>query len=209
MKRLREIIGILIGLQVSGLGTAILFRLGAGSAPGAMITDGVSTFFNISYGIAGFCVNMFFLLLLFFTFPRIIGIGTVMATFFFGIFIDIGTFLIRGIPMETYPLLIQGGFLLLGSLLGAAGLGIYIAEDAGIGALDAPAIIGEKKYGLDFKICRWTQDVLLVIIGLVLGAGWGIGTIVATVLNAPIIRGVVAFRRKQKLKQYHKNLQDH
>lgn len=196
MEKIKKIMRIAVGLQISGLGTAILFRLGFGSAPGATITEGVAEFFGLNYTFSGLAVNLFFLVLLLLTYREIVGIGTVMATFLFGVFIDTGTFLIRGIPLESYALGIRLVFLLIGSILAAAGLGYYIGEDAGVGALDAPAIIGERKYGLDFKKCRWAQDALMMVLGVLMGASRGVGTVVATVVNAPVMDFVL--RRKRR-----------
>ena len=76
---------VLLGLFIAGLGTAFLYELGWGSNPSATMIEGTSIFFNLSYGLAGIAINIVFLILLFILDRKLIGVGTVLTTFFFSL----------------------------------------------------------------------------------------------------------------------------
>lgn len=94
---------ICIGLFITGIGTAMMYMVNWGSAPAATIGDGVHVAFHLSYGVAGILVNIFFLVVLVFLDRKLISIGTILATFFMGIFIDVGVFLIQPFQYTSCP----------------------------------------------------------------------------------------------------------
>lgn len=188
--KFRKIIKILVGLFISGLGTAFLFELGWGSAPTSTIIEGVSRYFNLGFGLSSFSVNLAFLLLLFIFDKSLIGLGTILAALFLGIFIDLGTFIVKALQIPDMNLYLKFLMLLIGSTLNPIGLAYYMGQLMGSGAADSMSVIVHKKLNIEFKYSRWATDFLFMLLGIILGASWGIGTIATFILSGPIMQFV-------------------
>ncbi len=184
-------IKILLGLLISGIGTAFLFDLGWGSAPAATITEGVAVFFNLTYGLSGIVVNVIFLVLLMIFGRQLIGVGTILATFFFGYFIDAGVFLIAPLNIDVMGTPMKLVMLLVGCVLTAVGLGYYVGQFYGTGAIDGMSVIINEKTNIQFRYCRWAMDVVLMVLGVAMGAAWGVGTVVSIVVTGPIMQVII------------------
>jgi len=195
---------VCIGLLVTGIGTAFMYDLGWGSAPAATISDGVHMAFGLSYGVAGIACNFFFLAILVITDRKLISVGTILATFFLGFFIDVGVFLISPLQIIDMNAPMRILMLLIGCILTAIGLGYYVGINFGMGAIDGLSVMLNKKTKLSFKTCRWIVDIFLMIFGVAMGAAWGIGTIVSIVLTGPIMQVVISLVEKKAQMCYTK-----
>lgn len=197
---------VIIGLFVTGVGTAFMYVADFGSAPAATIGDGLHVFTGLSYGTAGIVVNVFFLIILFILDRKLISFGTILATFFLGIFIDVGLFIIKPIVPETMSTLAQILFLIIGTVVTAVGLGYYVGVNFGVGAIDGLSVALNKKTNISFTVCRWGVDIVITVVGIVMGAIWGIGTIISVVVTGPIIQFVIQHtgEAKKKAEEYNK-----
>lgn len=194
---------ICIGLFITGIGTAMMYLVNWGSAPAATIGDGVHVAFHISYGTAGILVNILFLIVLVFLDRSIISIGTILATFFMGIFIDVGVFLIEPFYTDTFSVFAKAVILVLGGIITAIGLGYYVGVNFGIGAIDGMSVALNKKFNIPFTVCRWGVDILITLVGIALGGAWGAGTVVSVIITGPIMQVVIKYSqefRKKHLK---------
>lgn len=189
--KILKTIKMTIGLLIMSLGTVILFDIGSGSAPAPTIIEGVAIFFNMNYGIAAFSINMVFLLLLIFLDKNLIGLGTIIATLFLGYFIDLGTYVLAPLKIAQMGLYMQVVMMIIGSILNGIGLGYYVGQFYGTGAMDAISLVINERTNIEFKYCRWIMDTIIMIIGVLLGASWGIGTVVSILLTGPIMQFVI------------------
>lgn len=187
---------ICIGLFITGIGTAMMYLVNWGSAPAATIGDGVHVAFHLSYGVAGILVNVFFLVILVFLDRKLISIGTILATFFMGIFIDVGVFLIQPFYVDTIPVALKAVILFLGGVITAVGLGYYVGVNFGIGAIDGMSVALNKKFGIPFTVCRWGVDIVLTVAGILMGGAWGAGTVVSIIITGPIMQVVIKHTQK-------------
>lgn len=203
--KILKTIKIIIGLLISGIGTAFLFDLGWGSAPAATITEGIAIFFKINYGPAGVIVNVIFLILLIILDRKLIGVGTILATFFFGYFIDVGVYILAPLKIVEMGMAMQVLMMLIGCILTAAGLGYYVGQFFGTGAMDGMSVIINRRTGIQFKYCRWTMDCAIMMIGVLLGAAWGVGTVASIVLTGPIMQFVINRVKDKEPSQKNRN----
>lgn len=187
---------VCMGLLVSGIGTAFMFGAGQGSAPAATIVEGLSVFTGISYGLSGIIVNIIFLILLVFLDKSLINVGTVLATFCLGYFIDFGVFLLGPLNIMEMGFVMKAVMMLIGCVITAVGLGYYIGVDFGSGAMDGMSIVLNKRLKIPFTYCRWGMDALLMIVGVILGASWGLGTVASIALTGPIMSFIINKMRK-------------
>jgi len=187
---LLKILKVCLGLFISGLGTAILYKVNMGSSPAGTITEGVSRYFNFSYSISSIIINIIFLVILFLTDKKIISVGTILATLLLGVFIDLGSNLISPLYIENYQGAIKAITMLVGCVLSAIGTGYYVGVRIGTGAIDGMSIMLNKKTNIQFKYCRWFIDGILIVIGVLLGASWGVGTLVSVIITGPIMQKI-------------------
>ena len=182
---------VCIGLLFAGIGTAFMYDLGWGSAPAATISDGAHVAFGLSYGVAGIACNLVFLLVLLLTDRKLISVGTILATFFFGVFIDFGVFLVAPLQISEMSLPLRVLMLVIGCVVTAVGLGYYVGVNFGIGAIDGLSVMLQNKTKLSYSVCRWIVDILLMAGGVLMGAAWGVGTILSIVVTGPIMQVVI------------------
>lgn len=194
-------IRICIGLLIAGLGIAIMYNVAWGSAQGATITQGVSVFTGLGYGKSSMITNSTFLVLLFFLDKSLIGMGTVIVTFFLGYFIDIGMFIVAPLQIAEMSFGLKVIMMFLGNIILASGFGYYVGVNFGTGPLDGIAVALNRKYNINFKIARWVSDGIIMLIGILLGASWGVGTLSCLILTAPIMDFIIKRVKKLKVKQ--------
>ena len=82
--------------------------------------------------------------------------------------------------------------MLLGILLFAVGTGLYASASLGRGSYEAVTFALAEKNNWQVKIVRMVLDILVVIIGVLLGGKFGICTIMTVIISGPIIQFVNA-----------------
>ena len=82
--------------------------------------------------------------------------------------------------------------MLLGIAIFSFGTGIYSAADFGRGSYEAVTFSLAEKNGWKIKIVRMVLDIIMVIIGVLLGGKFGICTIATVLLSSPIIQATVS-----------------
>lgn len=182
---------IIAGLLIANFGTALLLQVGWGSQPVPTFFEGMTKAFHISFSLAALLANAFFLMIVLMFNRKLIGIGTVITTFFSGVFLDWNINLVSPWGISTLGLLPKGLILLLGIVISAVGVGYYIAQNLGAGTLDGFSLVVYQRFHLSFVKVRWAVDVLFMIVGILMGASWGVGTVLSVILAGPIISWVI------------------
>ncbi len=196
-KEIAKTIKVMLGILLAGIGTAILYELGWGSNPSATMIEGLSVFFNLNYGVSGIIINMIFILMLLLFDRKLIGVETVLITFFFGYFIEAGVILLSPFGIAEMNMTIKSIMLVIGCVLTAIGLGYYVGQFYGTGTMDAMSVIFAEKCHIKFSYCRWGLDILMMVSGVFMGASWGAGTIGSIIVTAPIME-IIIHKLKEK-----------
>lgn len=178
---------ITLGIAIAGFGYAILLQAGMGSAPASTLIEGVHVFAGWNFFWSALLVNLLFTLVIIIFYRKLFGIGTILAIVLFGYFMDLGTLIVEPIGIAGMSVLARGAFAILGSIIAGIGIGVYVSVSAGMGPLEGPAQIVHEKFGIEFKRARWGQDILVTLLGILLGAAWGFGTVVSMIVVAPLI----------------------
>src|SRR5699024_9193925 len=155
-----------------GICIAIMYNVVWGCDSEATLTQGLSAFTGYTYGISSIIVNLTFLILLFFLDKTLIGVGTVLVTFFLGFFIDLGMLIVSPFYINLMSLELKIVMMIIGSIIIAIGFGYYVGVEFGTGALDGLAVALNRKFNIPFTYCRWGSDAILMLIGILLGASW-------------------------------------
>lgn len=91
--------------------------------------------------------------------------------------------------------------MLVGVVLFAVGTGLYASASLGRGSYEAVTFALAEKNKWQVKIVRMISDILVVVIGVLLGGRFGICTIVTVIISGPIIQFV-----NEKVTQLKKHL---
>jgi len=118
---------------------------------------------------------------------------------FMGFLIEVGTYIIQPLYIENMDIVYKFIFLVLGSIITGIGTGYYVGLDDGVGAIDAIGIVLYRKTKLSLQSSRWITDILIFIIGVLLGGTWGIGTLVSIVLVGPVMQRTIKFMKKHEI----------
>ena len=172
---MRRVIRLIVGSIVMGGGIAIAMKGGFGVDPMALFWEGIHIQTGISYGTANLLVSGVIILMLFFIDRSQLGIGTVVNSVLVSLSMD----LISLMPLESELFLIRLFLLLIGLVLLAGGIVYYGSANFGRGAFDGLifGIVNKTKYSI--RMIRSSFDLILVILGMLLGAKLSLGPIVS------------------------------
>lgn len=191
---------VTIGLFGVGVGTGLLLSIELGSSTVGVLTDGVHNVFSISNGTANIIVNVLFLLIVVLAARDLINIGTILTTILVGLFINLTQNLLAPLQLASMPYYIRFLLALLSIGILGVSLGYYVSIDFGMGPYEGFVTIIHKKTGWAFKRCKQLSDLLVVLLGLLLGAKFGLGTLMAVLLTGPCMQQALKFFRKQHKK---------
>jgi len=181
---------VFLGMIFMGLGINLILYANIGVDPfttGAMgVFKLINKYGDYTFGNAQVVINVVFLTIAFFLNKKKIGYGTLISAVVIGFSIDLWkVILVASFPAEISffaSLLI----LVLGCFVIGMGIAIYISPDFGLGAGEILPMIASEKTGWKFKYLKIVGDLIFFLIGVSLGAIYGVGTIISLVLIGPI-----------------------
>ena len=169
---------MIVGLTLFALGIVITIKANVGYAPWDVFHAGLANTIGLSFGTISILVGIV-ILVINSLFREKLGLGTILNIVLIGVFIDI-IFLIDFIPTINNPV-IGIAVLLLGLLIISLGSYFYIKSAFGAGPRDNLMIILARKTKIPIGICRSIIELLVTIIGWILGGMVGIGTLISVI----------------------------
>ena len=184
MEWMKKIIIIWIGSIIAAYGITLAMYAGFGGATLAVLWQGISKTFHISIGMASMIVAVVMIIFVFFYDRSQLHIGTVLYQIVYSLCVD----LFANAHIYSRHMWINVLLMLLGIILFAIGTGLYAAASLGRGSYEALTFSLAEKNGWQVRVVRSLLDAMMVIIGVLLGGTFGIGTIVTILLSGPIIQ---------------------
>jgi uncharacterized membrane protein YczE len=180
----RDLVVIQIGFALFGLAIATLIRANLGTSPWVMLEVAFAQITGLTPGtlsvIIGFVVLVGAMLM-----RERIGWGTLGNILCIGPWEDVGLYLIPSVrdnlPVQFVMLLIS----IIGIGMASA---IYIGVDAGAGPRDSLMLAVKRVSSWNLRRARGTIEVILVLLGWLLGGPIGIGTLVFALLIGPSVQ---------------------
>lgn len=169
-------IGLLAGgLLVSAVGITMMLQANIGLEPWSVLQNGMSLTFGITYGTAAMLVGAAVIAIAVLC-GESFGIGTLANIFICPYMVDL--FLWLGWIPQMHTL--SGGLLMLlgGMEVFAIGTWMYMKTALGSGPRDALMVVLARKTGRSVGLCRATLEILVIIVGWLLGGQVGIGTVI-------------------------------
>ena len=181
---LRDFIVIQIGFLLYGLAIALVVRANIGTGTWVVLEVALADILGIKIGTMTVYMG-FFVLFIALALREQVGWGTLGNILSIGpwlnLFLDwIGT------PTANLPLQIAMFF--LGILVQGIATAVYIGVDAGAGPRDSLMLALHRTTGVSIRLARATIEVIVVLIGWLLGGPLGLGTVVFALLIGPSVQ---------------------
>ena len=190
---LGKIVVIIVGSVIAAYGITLALYAGFGGATLAVLWQGISKTAHISIGMASFLVALGMILFVLIYDRSQIHIGTIIYQVVYSGCVD----LFANCHRYSSHMWINFMIMLVGVVLFAVGTGLYASASLGRGSYEAVTFALAEKNKWQVKVVRMISDILVVVIGVLLGGRFGICTIVTVLISGPIIQFV-----NEKVKQF-------
>lgn len=205
---LKRIAICIVGLALYGLGNACGVMAGdVGTNAWNTLSIGVADVFHISFGAANLFIGLTLVVICLIGKGKI-GLGTFLNITIISIFSDIWISLLRSLGISTGPLL---GILLAlaGQIIISVSTIIYMKPELGAGPRDTLMIlVGRKMPDVPIGAVKFGVEVVVLLAGILLGAPFGIGTVLVMALQASIFQFCCRIFRFEPRSLTHEDLLD-
>lgn len=176
-----RLLQLFVGLTLFGVAMAGFVRSGLGLAPWDVLHYGVTLHTGLSLGTVVIIFG-FLVLLLWIPLRQMPGLGTIANVIWIGVSADIGL----AILPQAEGLPVQIGMLAAALLVNALGGGLYIGSQLGPGPRDGLMTGLHSRTGISLRLARTGVEVLVLVIGWLLGGIVGVGTVIFAVAIGPL-----------------------
>lgn len=188
---LRSVI-LMAGLTIAHLGVTLFLLSDLGADPFNVLVQGVcavlrsGTNLGLSHGSVHRIICFAIIVVLLIIDRSYVKIGTLLCMFCGGPIIDFFTLLLGGTLNGARPLPMRLAMLAAGCVILAFGMTVVIKSDAGTGPNDLVALVISDKLKRRFGPVRVCTDSAFVIIGLLTGGVFGVGTVICAFMVGPV-----------------------
>jgi uncharacterized membrane protein YczE len=180
----RDFLVIQTGFMLYGLALALIVRAGVGTSTWLVLEVALADLLGIQIGTMTVYMG-FAVLVLALGLRERIGWGTLGNILSIGPWLNLFLWLIPA-PDENLPL--QIGMFLLGILVQGLATAIYIGVDAGAGPRDSLMLALHRTTGVSIRVARGAIELVVVLIGWLLGGPAGWGTVAFALLIGPSVQ---------------------
>lgn len=195
---MKKVGAIVIALNLLGLGINFVLQAGFGCDAITMINDGLAKFLHVNYTIAGIVYNTIFIILAWLFAKRLLGWGSISYAYGTGIFIDLYQRIVEPLHITDASISMKLMVLVIGQLLVCFAFAMLIELDLGRSALDALLAKLEEKLTLSYRVLKTITDILLVLLAYMLGATFGIGTVLCVLSGGITIQAFCKLLEKKR-----------
>ena len=188
----RRVVLATVGMLLAGVSLGFFKRAFFGVDPYQCFVNGLANVIPIRFGTLYMLVNAVQLAVVFFLDRHYIGISTFINLFLLGYMAQFSEALLAG---WFGDLALPGRivFLAIGIVVSCFAAALYYTADLGVSTYDAiPLHISDckpKLFGrvLPFRVVRILSDLVCTVVGVLLGAPAGIGTVITALFMGPLI----------------------
>ena len=198
----------ILGLMLYSLGCVLGVKAGAaGTNAWSTLALGLGKVSGLSYGTATFSISILIILIDFFGKGKL-GFGTILNATLIPIFSDIYLALLSSVPDASGA--VSGALLsLLGQTVIAFATIVYTIPALGAGPRDTLLVIVGKKFSkAPIGAVKLGIEMAVLLIGVLLGAPLGLGTVLVLVLQATIFQSVCKLCRYEMRSVKHEDVLD-
>jgi uncharacterized membrane protein YczE len=185
---LRDFFVIQIGFLLFGLSIVILVKADLGNTPWVVLEGALIHYVPLTLGQAIIVVAMV-IVLIDLLLKQPLGWGTLANMLSIGWWVDVLT---PYVPAPPVNLWLQIAYVLLGAIVMGFATAIYVGVNAGAGPRDSLMLAISRRAKVSVRVARAIIEVVVVIIGWLLGGPLGIGTLIFALAIGPAVQ--LAFR---------------
>ncbi len=171
----------LLGTAIAGFGVHLMLYSALGADPFSTMVSGIIEYVPLRFGTLCQVINLLFIVADYFLDKKQIGLSTVIYGIGCGQFINIFSDL--NFNYAIHPLVLS----ILGVYLLGAGVAVYLFAGLGSGPVEGVMIALQGIMKMEMKYTRIIIDVSEVLLGVLLGGVWGVGTVIACFGTGPAI----------------------
>ncbi len=175
-----------LGLWFVALGIVFTIQAQLGVSPWDVLHIGLANVTRLSVGSCVILVGAIVLIVLIWLDRKRIRWGLVGNMVLIGIFMDVIIYF--GWVPDPSQIFVQWIWLLLGLIIQAYGLSLYITANFGAGPRDSLMLALHKKLRLSIRMIRTIMEVSVLGLGWILGGPVSVGTLVLAFLNGPTLQ---------------------
>lgn len=194
-KYLIKTLTVIAGSIISAYGITLAIGAGFGGATLAILWQGLTNVTGMTIGTSSLVVAAAMIIFALFYDKKQINVGTILYQIIYSFFVDVFTKIQHYSDIKAVNFIIM----LLGIIIFSFGTGLYSATDFGRGSYEAVTFSLAEKNGWKIKIVRIVLDILMVVIGVLLGGKFGICTVATVLLSGPVIQATVNTVKKSKI----------
>ena len=194
-KYLIKTLTVIAGSIISAYGITLAIGAGFGGATLAILWQGLTNVTGMTIGTSSLVVAAAMIIFALFYDKKQINVGTILYQIIYSFFVDVFTKIQHYTDIKAVNFIIK----LLGIIIISFGTGLYSAADFGRGSYEAVTFSLSEKNGWKIKIVRMVLDILMVVIGVLLGGKFGICTVATVLLSGPVIQATVNTVKKSKI----------
>jgi uncharacterized membrane protein YczE len=151
-----------------------------------VLNQGLSRHTPLSFGMANVAVGLCVLLLAW-SLGGPPGLGTLANAVLVGTFIQGLTAIGAVTSLAHEPLAVRVVLLVAGVALIGPASAFYIGADSGAGPRDTLMLVGRRRTGVRIGLVRGTLELCALVVGIVLGGTFGVGTVLFALSVGPVI----------------------
>lgn len=181
---LKDFIIIQFGFLLYGLALTLIIRADLGTGTWLVLEVALANILGIQIGTMTIYMG-FAVLIIALALREQVGWGTL------GNILSIGPWLnlfLDLIPTPNNNLALQISMFLLGVLIQGIATAVYIGVDAGAGPRDSLMLAIHRTTGVSIRLARGAIEVIVVLIGWLLGGPLGFGTVIFALLIGPSVQ---------------------
>lgn len=189
-KLIRQIIVVIIGQVIIGIGIGFLLYANLGVDSSSVFQTGLAKLLAIRYGQAVTICNGSILLIIFLVDRHYISVASVTALFAVGFGADTSYALLLKLLPYDFNIAIRILISLLASGIMAIGVSIYINGGLGVGSVDIVSEFLTDKTHFEYRKVRIFVDFSFLIVGYLIGGTFGIGTVIGAIVTGPFVQAL-------------------
>jgi uncharacterized membrane protein YczE len=181
---IKDFVIIQIGFLLYGLAIALIVRANLGTGTWLVLEVALANIFGIKIGTMTVYMG-FLILIIALVLREQVGWGTL------GNILSIGPWLNLSLDLISTPknnLALQIAMFLLGVLIQGVATAVYINVDAGAGPRDSLMLAIQRTTGVSLRAARGAIEIVVVLIGWLLGGPLGLGTVIFALLIGPSVQ---------------------
>ena len=187
-EKVKRILMTVFGVSICGISVGFFSYSDLGMDPFQVLAHGLWGLTNMGFGTFYVIINAVMLVVIFFVNKRKIGLGTLINLFLIGYISEFSEYVLsKLVPAPSFAgrLIILAVAVVVMCLSSA----LYFTADLGVSTYDAVALTIDERTPekIQFRFIRIGTDLICVIIGGLLGATVGIGTIITAFFMGPLI----------------------